>query len=113
MPQAIERSLATPMMRPCFPAIRAILFSFRRGAVGGDRAGAPWRHPTPRGQARRATAHPPNASVVGLLGPRRCSFNEIRRIGSGMQQTENRSEEHTSELQSHSFISYAVFCLKK
>src|ERR1051326_5605308 len=26
---------------------------------------------------------------------------------------EGRSEEHTSELQSHSFISYAVFCLKK
>src|ERR1051326_2808524 len=25
--------------------------------------------------------------------------------------TANRSEEHTSELQSHSFISYAVFCL--
>src|ERR1051326_5705335 len=24
-----------------------------------------------------------------------------------------RSEEYTSELQSHSFISYAVFCLKK
>ena len=28
-------------------------------------------------------------------------------------ETESRSEEHTSELQSHSFISYAVFCLKK
>src|ERR1051326_9442913 len=27
--------------------------------------------------------------------------------------TSKRSEEHTSELQSHSFISYAVFCLKK
>src|ERR1051326_7555683 len=27
--------------------------------------------------------------------------------------TNFRSEEHTSELQSHSFISYAVFCLKK
>src|ERR1051326_1482319 len=26
---------------------------------------------------------------------------------------DDRSEEHTSELQSHSFISYAVFCLKK
>ena len=26
---------------------------------------------------------------------------------------DQRSEEHTSELQSHSFISYAVFCLKK
>src|ERR1051326_9563994 len=25
----------------------------------------------------------------------------------------SRTEEHTSELQSHSFISYAVFCLKK
>src|ERR1051326_3837340 len=25
----------------------------------------------------------------------------------------DRSEEHTFELQSHSFISYAVFCLKK
>src|ERR1051326_9591427 len=28
------------------------------------------------------------------------------------QQRMIRSEEHTSELQSHSFISYAVFCLK-
>src|ERR1051326_9382032 len=26
---------------------------------------------------------------------------------------QSRSEEHTSELQSHSFISYAVFCLTK
>ena len=29
------------------------------------------------------------------------------------QERLGRSEEHTSELQSHSFISYAVFCLKK
>src|ERR1051326_9322066 len=28
------------------------------------------------------------------------------------ERTRDRSEEHTSELQSHSFISYAVFCLK-
>ena len=34
--------------------------------------------------------------------------------GSALEQKlESRSEEHTSELQSHSFISYAVFCLKK
>src|SRR6056300_1650198 len=32
------------------------------------------------------------------------------RIGNDLSQ---RSEEHTSELQSHSEISYAVFCLKK
>src|ERR1051326_8050927 len=30
-----------------------------------------------------------------------------------LQLLRDRSEEHTSELQSHSFISYAVFCLKK
>ena len=29
------------------------------------------------------------------------------------QKRHRRSEEHTSELQSHRFISYAVFCLKK
>ena len=39
-------------------------------------------------------------------------------LGSSLNQTgvdniTDRSEEHTSELQSHSFISYAVFCLKK
>ena len=33
-------------------------------------------------------------------------------LASGARLAE-RSEEHTSELQSHSFISYAVFCLKK
>src|ERR1051326_441309 len=31
---------------------------------------------------------------------------------SGTYTAEMRSEEHTSEFQSHSFISYAVFCLK-
>ena len=32
---------------------------------------------------------------------------------SASSSTDYRSEEHTSELQSHSFISYAVFCFKK
>ena len=37
-------------------------------------------------------------------------FKEIeQKLGRDL----NRSEEHTSELQSHSFNSYAVFCLKK
>src|ERR1051326_1268159 len=34
--------------------------------------------------------------------------NEFRTVSHRI-----KSEEHTSELQSHSFISYAVFCLKK
>ena len=33
--------------------------------------------------------------------------------GDNFEKKISRSEEHTSELQSHSFISYAVFCLKK
>src|ERR1051326_8823745 len=39
-----------------------------------------------------------------------CSFPPARQLIFG---GDHRSEEHTSELQSHSFISYAVFCLKK
>src|SRR5213080_679463 len=49
---------------------------------------------------------------------RRCSAASSRAAGSaGMAPQlgvlERRSEEHTSELQSHSGISYAVFCWKK
>src|SRR5213080_4652625 len=33
-------------------------------------------------------------------------------LGAGLPFETARSEEHTSELQSHSGISYAVFCLK-
>src|SRR3546814_710658 len=36
-----------------------------------------------------------------------------KRVGSGIDETFFRSEEHTSELQSLMRISYAVFCLKK
>src|ERR1051326_8240083 len=39
---------------------------------------------------------------------------QVRRLGTRRTRlAKHRSEEHTSELQSHSFISYAVFCLKK
>src|ERR1051326_5152555 len=34
----------------------------------------------------------------------------VRAIQRAVEIRESRSEEHTSELQSHSFISYAVFC---
>ena len=44
-------------------------------------------------------------------------INELASINDGqfnvLFEDHCRSEEHTSELQSHSFISYAVFCLKK
>src|SRR3546814_4905286 len=41
----------------------------------------------------------------------RCQFGERRRAHGGLHM--QRSEEHTSELQSLMRISYAVFCLKK
>src|ERR1051326_8893913 len=55
-----------------------------------------------------AQAHNPNVEpehlLVALLEQREGIIPEVvRKLG--------RSEEHTSELQSHSFISYAVFCL--
>ena len=37
----------------------------------------------------------------------------LMKFGTAIRARNRRSEEHTSELQSHSFISYAVFCLKK
>src|SRR5881296_4194508 len=40
-------------------------------------------------------------------------FERIWNYCDRKHQPEGRSEEHTSELQSHSNISYAVFCLKK
>ena len=41
------------------------------------------------------------------------SITQVTKKGLIFKAGERRSEEHTSELQSHSFISYAVFCLKK
>ena len=38
---------------------------------------------------------------------------KLKTRGEQKKKFPQRSEEHTSELQSHSFISYAVFCLKK
>src|SRR3546814_8933728 len=65
--------------------------------------------------ARRGAAHPMSASMMKLLltelqqeiaelGVRALGLDALR---------DQRSEEHTSELQSLMRISYAVFCLKK
>src|ERR1051326_1635912 len=65
---------------------------------------------------RNTEAHPfSRLKTSGLISPsclprRAHSISHVERPSREMR---NRSEEHTSELQSHSFISYAVFCLKK
>src|SRR3546814_7830692 len=68
----------------------------------------------PRGPLRRviqAMGKPGWAWDVGLMGRPHMLGNLLPVLGkdSGL----NRSEEHTSELQSLMRISYAVFCLKK
>ena len=50
----------------------------------------------------------PDTRIVFVANPNNPTGSYVVR-----PDVERRSEEHTSELQSHSFISYAVFCLKK
>ena len=51
-----------------------------------------------------------NNSVTLRVTKSKAKKGESKILGGSIR---SRSEEHTSELQSHSFISYAVFCLKK
>src|SRR3546814_5255057 len=89
---------------------RALLVGRRAGAARADRAGA-WR--------RRCARRGRDDAELSALGfrsrdPRRAVDVAVadalapRRRGAA-----DRSEEHTSELQSLMRISYAVFCLKK
>src|SRR3546814_5783072 len=56
---------------------------------------------------RRPEGHPSTMVVPGLDGPSSVVVAEF------LADTHDRSEEHTSELQSLMRNSYAVFCLKK
>src|SRR6056300_217120 len=64
---------------------------------------------------------PPRSTLILTLFPYTTLFRSLRRWFVpgpahdflGLRRPAERSEEHTSELQSHSEISYAVFCLKK
>src|SRR5881394_4368045 len=63
---------------------------------------------------------PPRSTLDGTLFPYTTLFRSCRRTRRVRARDREhpgkackRSEEHTSELQSHHRISYAVFCLKK
>src|SRR6187431_3515465 len=64
---------------------------------------------------------PPRSTQQSTLFPYTTLFRSYCRLGLGgtghagqlRVEAEVRSEEHTSELQSRTVISYAVFCLKK
>src|SRR3546814_8449748 len=53
------------------------------------------------------------SQVFGVSQRRSCSLVAVPRLSIITTNTNSRSEEHTSELQSLMRISYAVFCLKK
>src|SRR3546814_3450533 len=64
-------------------------------------------------QPRQLTGPPGFALAKEQMTPGHAGQRIDRNVASDCQQERNRSEEHTSELQSLMRISYAVFCLKK
>src|SRR3546814_5246760 len=65
-----------------------------------------------RAWAAAASANGNTRSITGENSPESISGQTLR-LSSSATIVLNRSEEHTSELQSLMRISYAVFCLKK
>src|SRR3546814_5309514 len=68
--------------------------------------------PMPAGARCAAHANRMNGTAE-LIAPISASFGHSERGKCARDRHRNRSEEHTSELQSLMRISYAVFCLKK
>src|SRR3546814_4972603 len=65
-------------------------------------------HPAQRTQCATGMDGADASGMTGAPG-----FEKIKRLGPAHLADGDRSEEHTSELQSLMRISYAVFCLKK
>src|SRR3546814_1060182 len=100
------RSTRTDTLFPCTPLFRSLLEAVE------DRGDPPLAEPHPRPHSPRLQLLA--AGVGGLLEERDAGLapqllaQEVGRVGTDG----DRSEEHTSELQSLMRISYAVFCLK-
>src|SRR3546814_8629515 len=90
------------------------------GGLSRERAGVEVRDVHPSHYGRMCPIETPEGPNIGLIGSL-ASFARInafsfietpyRKVVAG--RVTDRSEEHTSELQSLMRISYAVFCLKK
>src|SRR3546814_10360349 len=84
---------------------------FRQPAIVGDEALAACRQR--RLDHRMAATLDLEARVIDEIGARPAAFDRAFGEARGNVESGERSEEHTSELQSLMRISYAVFCLKK
>src|SRR5213596_2454357 len=93
---------------------RSVLFTTRRLLCVAPRCccspPASSRHSSPRRAVPRYLAPSPCSICGSTASTRTCSSPATPRSPAPPPA---RSEEHTSELQSHGLISYAVFCLKK
>src|SRR3546814_3387312 len=98
----LEASGFAPLLCALFNALPRDGFHLSVGSFGNDVQHAADRHQI---QLRRAEL---NASALI-----RCTFESLYQVRQRCSQiVRDRSEEHTSELQSLLRISYAVFCLK-
>src|SRR5216117_3388738 len=82
------------------------------GVYRSTDAGRSWQHMglDSTGRIARIVIHPTSPDIVLVCALGRAYGPAQQR---GVYRTADRSEEHTSELQSPFLISYAVFCLKK
>src|SRR3546814_8762362 len=107
------RSTRTDTLFPyttLFRSLRALQVPARRGARGVARPGTVARRDAGRTPARWPGAGPNRqSSRLGLNQP----FGRLDSVAATSSAALQRSEEHTSELQSLLRISYDVFCLNK
>src|SRR3546814_2816350 len=94
----IEPRAETGEREACQPGLQGVLVAGKKFEKGGDVGAVPHAFEKGFGGAERA------------IGDDAARKTEIAYLHDGVA---NRSEEHTSELQSLMRISYAVFCLKK
>src|SRR3546814_7833072 len=102
------RSTRTDTLFPYTTLFRSVS-GLPRGGPGGDR---------PADRGHRGEPAQPAALRAGIRQDRRAAGGSAAAGGAGDpcgdgRRAQDRSEEHTSELQSLMRISYAVFCLKK
>src|SRR3546814_5235128 len=107
----IRRPTRSTRTEPLFPYTTLFRYETPESGLASTQE---WKPPKASGRARTATsgirsAAGRSSSSIGVtqLRPSRRPSSERPRLPT------ERSEEHTSELQSLMRISYAVFCLKK
>src|SRR3546814_5868150 len=99
----------------CFPYSTLVRSISKLNLTAARRSGAIWPaiHRLPHYRAAMPTIHPAFESLAPEMADWRQRIHAWPELGFEEFKTAERSEEHTSELQSLMRISYAVFCLKK